>query len=235
MMHYNELQDNPFFTGVGKEDTNHLIEASNFKQYEKGKMLFIHGDDSNYCYVTLSGWVKLYRETCDGQEAVIGLATTGDIIGESNFDRSRHLFSAETINETSLLKISNKKLKKIVESDGMLASKVISSLNSSIHRLEMAVEHSSTMNAAQCISCFMIRLCGGRLEGSIRLELPFNKTLIASYLGMKRETFSRGLKELKAQGVKVRGGVINIQEIKRLVGFSCVSCSLSPDYCQDCF
>jgi CRP-like cAMP-binding protein len=230
-MPHRQLQHNSFFVGI---DTNNLIEHSYTRNYDKDTMLFTHGEEVKFVYIVIFGWIKLFRETFDGQEAILGLATAGDIIGESNFDRKNHLFSAKTINESRLLKISNSKLKEIVESDGAFALKVVSALNISINRLELQVEHASTMNAAQRIGCFLIRICSKYNEGKGEVKLPFDKMLIASFLGMKRETFSRGLNELKSLGVKVNGNLVVVPEIRKLTELSCVSCSLSNYYCRDC-
>ena len=233
-MIYHQLQHNSFFQGIDHTNAANLIEHSHIKNYDKNTILFMHGEDVRFVYIVMNGWIKLFRETFDGQEAILGLASKGDLIGESNFDRKLHLFGAQTIEEARLLKISHLKLKEIVETDGVLALKVMSALNVSINRLELQVEHASTMNAAQRIGCFLIRICSKHNEGKGEIKLPFDKMLIASYLGMKRETFSRGLNELKSLGVKVKGNLIIVPEIKKLTKFSCISCSLSNYYCRDC-
>jgi CRP-like cAMP-binding protein len=221
-----QLKYNPFFNGIGQEHAAKLIGCSSIKDYDKDTIIYTHGDESRYVYIIISGWVKLFRETFDGQEAMLGLATAGDIIGESGFDSKQHLFSAQALNHTKLLKTSQHKLKEILETNGTLALKVISSLNNFINRYELHIEHASTMNAAQRIGCFIIKLCENQRVGTRIITLPFDKMLIASYLGMKRETFSRGLQKLRFLNIKVQGNKITIPEIQKLIEFSCVSCSL---------
>jgi CRP-like cAMP-binding protein len=93
--------------------------------------------------------------------------------------------------------------------------------------LELRIEHLLTMNAAQRIGCLFIKLSETTAQkGPVSFTLPFNKILLANYLGMQRETFSRGLKELTTMGVKIKGNSIYVKEIQSLIQFSCVSCSL---------
>ncbi len=231
-MHSEQLKYLPFFKEMDTSSLSRLAEYSSLKHYDKGQSLFLHGDNSKYFYIISSGWLKLFRNTLDGQEAFLGLATTGDVIGEIDFNKKLHLFSAKTVNESELLLLPYDILKESIEDNGLLALKIIKALNSTISLLELQLEHSSTMNAAQRIGCFILRL-SDYSEKKIKITLPYDKTLIASYLGMKRETFSRGLNELKAVGVTVDGHILSVASMQELVNFSCVSCSLIYDSCKE--
>jgi CRP/FNR family transcriptional activator FtrB len=48
--------------------------------------------------------------------------------------------------------------------------------------------------------------------------LPYEKTLIASELGITRESFSRALSSLEKSGISVEGQVIAIRDASRLAG-----------------
>jgi CRP-like cAMP-binding protein len=231
-MYSEQLRYLPFFKGLDTGLLSKLAEHSYLKHYEKGQLLFLHGDVTKYFYIISSGWLKLFRDTLDGQEAFLGLATTGDLIGEIDFNKKLHLFSAKAVNETELLLLPQDILKESIEDNGALALKVIKALNSTISLLELQLEHASTMNAAQRIGCFILRLFDSQQE-KIKITLPYDKTLIASYLGMKRETFSRGLHDLKLVGVTVDGHILSVDNIQELINFSCVSCSLIYDSCKE--
>jgi len=51
------------------------------------------------------------------------------------------------------------------------------------------------------------------------LNLPYEKALIASRLGMQPESFSRALKRLKPIGVEVRGDDVTITDIRSLCAY----------------
>lgn len=225
-MDYKQLENLPFFQDLGIDSLNNLANHSFLKHYNKGELLFLHGDLTEYCYIIASGWIKLFRDTLDGQEAFIGLATEGDIVGEMDFSKNFHLFSAQTVSETNLLILPCNVMKESIESDGRLAFRIIKSLNSTVSLLELQIEHNYTMNAAQRIGCFILRLCANRKDKT-KIKLPYDKALLAAHLGMKRETFSRALNILKPVGITVRGNTLHIKSIDTLVEFSCISCSLS--------
>jgi len=89
------------------------------------------------------------------------------------------------------------------------------------------------MNAAQRVGCFILKLCDSKHPNNVELALPYDKMLIASYLGMKRETFSRALSDLKSIGITVHGNMLLIEDLNKLINFSCISCSLVYDACKD--
>jgi hypothetical protein len=63
---------------------------------------------------------------------------------------------------------------------------------------------------------------------NIVLFLPYDKALIASRLGMNRETFSRVLTIIQQYtGIKIKGSTVEIESMDKLVEFSCGSCSLT--------
>ncbi len=225
-MIYNKVSIN-FFKSISEAQADNIKFNGEIKKYEKEELLFMQGDRSKFIYIVISGWAKLFRTTFDGQEVVLGLASEGDIIGESDLYNLNHSFGTQVVTGAHILRISSVKLKEIIQDDSDLSYKLILALNSYLSMLELQIEHSSTMNAAQRIGCLFIKLSGYKsAQGSVSFTLPFNKILLAAYLGMKRETFSRGLKELTEIGVKTKGSVIYIKEIQILIQFTCVSCSL---------
>jgi CRP-like cAMP-binding protein len=234
-MNYEQIKHIPIFQDLDHFELTKLVDHSSLVHYNKHHSFFIHGDSVQYFYIIISGWVKLFRDTSDGQEALLGLAKNGDIIGEVNFDKNKHLFSAQTINETELLTIPQSTLKDLVETNAKLALRVITSLNATINHLELQFEHINTMNAAQRVGCFILKLCDIKKNENIEIILPYDKTLIAAYLGMKRETFSRALNELKSIGIAVKGNTLNIENLDKLINFSCISCSLIYDTCKEVF
>jgi len=231
-MKLEQLKSFPFFQDLDPEFLVNLAKYSSLKYYEKNQPIFIHGDYTEYFYLIISGWVKLFRDTLDGQESFVGLVTTGNIIGEINFNKRTHFFSASTIDKTEVILFPYNLFKETIENNGAFALKIIKALSSVITELELQFEHMATMNAAQRIGCFILRL-HHKEKNKIELKLPYDKTLLASYLGMKRETFSRALHELEKIGIIIKNNSLTIENINRLIKFSCISCSLTYDSCKD--
>jgi CRP-like cAMP-binding protein len=84
-------------------------------------------------------------------------------------------------------------------------------------------------NAPQRIGCFLLRLANQTaLDNTITIHLPYDKTLVASRLGMQPETFSRALAKLKEKtGIRIKGATIEMESLNQLSDFSCAACSSS--------
>ena len=95
------------------------------------------------------------------------------------------------------------------------------------------LEHRTIQNAPQRIGCFLLRLADQSKTGPVTIHLPYDKTLVASRLGMQPETFSRALSKLKSQtGITIKGATIEMDSLNQLVEFSCAACS-SEFPCKD--
>ncbi len=233
-MNYKQLQSFSFFQDLTHDKLKKLVGCLTLKNYSKGQLIFSYEELNKYSYIINSGWVKLFRITLDGQESLIGLSTIGDLIGQADLDHEVHLFNAQAVDQVEAYLLPHEILCELVKEDANLAMRYIKALNNSLSTVNLHLEHISTMNAAQRIACFILRLCGER-KSPLQISFPFDKNLVASYLKMKFETFSRALKDLRLFGVKVNGRIVMIENIQKLIDFCCVSCSLSFDTCREKF
>ncbi len=203
-------------------------------RYEKGRLLFVHGDKSEHFYFIKSGWVKLFRETLDGAQAVIDILPGQNLFGETSiFENDTYPYSAEVVEAAEILALPLSILKNEIENNNKLALNMLSSMARYRRQQDREIEHLSLQNAAQRIGCFILRLCNQNVIGSVKIHLPYDKTLVASRLGMQPETFSRALSKLRDQtGIQIKGATIEMDSLDQLTSYSCAACS-SEFPCKD--
>ena len=63
-------------------------------------------------------------------------------------------------------------------------------------------------------------------------SFPYDKALAAQRLGMKPETFSRALAQLKPLGVTIKGPEIAIDSFSCLTAYCCGHCTAQPGECR---
>lgn len=201
------------------------------KCYENAEVLVRHGDTAHSLWLVLDGWVKLNRQTPDGKETVVGLCTKGDIFGEAAlFPGASYPYQAEVIgSQTTLQIVPTDAIQAAIRSHLSFSSRLMEMLNDRNSQTQLRLEHSSTMSTAQRLGCFLLRLCtsGEGQNGAASLQIPVEKHVLASYLGMKPETFSRSQQQLKSLGIDISGARVTIASIARLRHFVCNSCSES--------
>ncbi len=204
------------------------------QEHPKGKILFLSGDTAERFYLVKSGWVKLFRETLDGTQAIVDILPANHIFGDTAiFDDNTYPYSAEIVEPAKIVSFPIHDLKTEIENNNKMAISLLSSMARYRRQQDREIEHMSIQNAPQRIGCFLLRLAPQDAKKDIQIRLPYDKTLVASRLGMQPETFSRALAKLRERtGIRVNGSVIELDSLNQLVEFSCAACS-SEFPCKD--
>ena len=81
----------------------------------------------------------------------------------------------------------------------------------------------STINLHRIFNPESVAVIGAsEKEGSVTIDLPYDKSLVAARLGMKPESLSRALAKLRLYGVTTNGHKIELSDIVKLREF-CIS------------
>ncbi len=223
----------PFFEGLPEADVERLLAAAETKDYPKHKILLVQDDPANRFFIILSGWIKIFRTSEQGEEAVIALLTRGDVFGEAAiFDGSIYPFSAEVAENAHLLEIPAGALKRITMKSPALTQRIMAILSDDVKRLQLENEHVSLMTASQRAGCLLLRLSSDMKGNGGTFSFPYDKSMAAALLGMKPETFSRALGELKSAGVTVKGPEVRIESFERLAQHCCRHCTAGVKDCK---
>lgn len=225
------LKDHPILEGVSDAVLDGLVKVARPQEVSKGQVLFLQEDEAEHVFLVINGWVKVFRETLDGEEAVIDVITRGHMIGEGAiFNGGQHNAGAAAVEPSLVMQIPIRALEDLINQNSDIAVNMLHMVSRQRRRQNHEIESLTLQNASQRIGCFLLRLlpvsAANTPEDDITLHLPYDKSLIASRLGMKSETFSRALGRLKSEtGIGVRGGTITIPGVVALTRYSCSACS----------
>ncbi|HPD83711.1 MAG: Crp/Fnr family transcriptional regulator [Alphaproteobacteria bacterium] len=231
---FQTIKDLDLFKGCEDSFFQNLTNQSQFLPLKKNQILFLHEESATRFFIIKRGWIKLFRETFDGTQAVIDILTTGHIFGETAiFDKDIYPYSAEAAEPAEVISLPLSVLKSELETNSKLALKMLSEMAQHRKIQDKELEHRTIQNASQRIGCFLLRLTNQEASGNVTIHLPYDKTLVASRLGMQPETFSRALKKLKAEtGIEIKGATIFLESLSQLSNYSCAACS-SEFPCRD--
>lgn len=229
-----KIKDLPLFEQGADTFINNLVEHTQITNLNKGQILFLHEETAQRFFIITKGWIKLFRETLDGAQAVVDILTNGHLLGDTAlFQDDIYPYSAEATEPCEVLSLPLSVLKHEIETNPQLALAMLSSMARYRRQQDQELEHRTIQNASQRIGCFLLRLAPQEEEGRVTLHLPYDKTLVASRLGMQPETFSRALKKLKdTTGIEIKGATIRMNSLQQLSEFSCAACS-SEFPCKD--
>lgn len=199
------------------------------REYKRDEPVFSNGDAAHSLIFVCSGWVRLSRQTPDGQETVSGLCAPGDIFGEAAlFPHASYPNDAQVIGDRAELAfIPASELQAVIRHDSAFSAGILALLNERVAQAQLRLEHASTLSSAQRLGCFLLRLCRTEAKNEAVLRIPVEKHVLASYLGMKPETLSRSFQQLKSTGIAVSGASVTVASIEKLQQYVCGSCSKS--------
>ncbi|MBL4590152.1 MAG: Crp/Fnr family transcriptional regulator [Alphaproteobacteria bacterium] len=221
------IKDSILFRDSSDAFISKIAAKGSMTHYKKGKILFVHEDQAKRFFLVKNGWVKLFRETLDGEQAVVDMVTSGQTFGEAAlFQDNIYTYSAEAIEASDIISIPLSLLQFEIDNNPKFV-KTLLFYNASIRQLkDKEIEHRSLQNASQRIGCFMLRLVDQEKLGKTNIHLPYDKMFVAAKLGMKPETFSRALKRLKKDTkIRVKGATIEIDNLQQLSDYACRACS----------
>ena len=193
-----------------------LLGAAVAHNVAAGALLFEQGDAPNFQHVVVSGSVQLFARSAARREVLIEAVRPPDlIIPAAVVTNAPYLVRAVAPEPSRILLIHAAAFRAAVASDAELARQVIDSLAGQFRRMVRQVKNLKLRPALERVGCHILVL-SARQGTPDRAVLPYEKKLIASELGITRESFSRALAALQGSGVTVKGDVITIVDRTRL-------------------
>lgn len=195
--------------------------------YKKGTEIFNSSASQKFFIYVLKGWVKISRDVVDGSEVILDILNNGHSIGEHFLlETESQPYHAEAISDLELFIIPIDFLRRLVNENHQFTLNLLNLTLQRQQKLTLEMEHLSIQSATQRIGCFLLRLCTIKKMGNTSFRLPYDKSLLASRLGMRAETFSRALAKICQEcELKSDDDTLQINAIDKLVHYVCQHCS----------
>lgn len=208
------------FSGVSKPSLESLFQHAQVREFHKGKLLFLEGEQANRLYIILKGWIKIFKGTRNGEEAILQMLSSGDTIMETAvYLNLKFPISAQVSEDATILSLPAPVVREQVKKNNILAVNLLSSMCYRSQNLIRQIEIARLKTVDERIGWFLLKVALEQGNHSKYLQLPYDKSTIASYLDMKRETFSRALKRLKEKGFIIENDLIVLPDEKALCEF----------------
>ncbi len=216
---WNIVRSTPLFGAIPRESADRILGGLGAKVYDRGVLLFEQGTPATCFYVVLDGWVKIYRTTPEGQETVVATFRRGETFAEAViFMGGRYPVSAETVTACRLVRINGETLRNVIHDKPDIALAMLASSSHHLKALIEQIEQMKRMTGPQRLADFLLRLCPCN-TGPCKINLPYEKALIANRLGMKPESLSRALTKLKPIGITVDRDSVQIEDVRKISQF----------------
>ena len=210
------LRSSTLFNSLSDEILHKIVGNEPSRSYAKGQTIFSQGESADHFYVILSGWVKLYRLHNSGDEIILHIFKGGDSFAEAAmFSGYRYPAMAEAVEDTRMLSINCNHFKKLLGENPEIAMSMLASTSVHLKGLVLEIEQVKGRNSLQRLAFFLIDLCPSDTTSAV-IELPYEKNLVASRLGIQPESLSRLLNKLRGYGVLCDKNRISISDVVAL-------------------
>jgi CRP/FNR family transcriptional activator FtrB len=209
-------EDLPFFRTLSRSKRMALLRYAVVHGVGSGTVLFEQGDAPTFQHVVLSGSAQLFGRSGGGREVLIETVGAPDlIIPAAVVTAAPYLMRARVPEPSRFLLIHAAVFRAAVETDPVLAHAVIGSLAEQFRRMVRQIKNLKLRSSTQRVGCYILAL--SKRQGTLdHAVLPYEKNLIASELGITRESFSRALSSLERFGIKVERQTVTIRDREQL-------------------
>lgn len=207
----------PFFAGVSADNLIRLLQDATQVEAPRNGTLFLQDEPAAAFYVVLEGWIKLSRLTATGQETIVGVFTHGESFAEAAiFGSGIYPVTATAVTYARLLHIPAKRFIDALFQDSRLCLSIMGSMSAHLRELVAQLERLTCGRAVERLAEFLFKLCDAK-SGSVELQLPHDKSLVAARLGMQPETLSRCLAKLRQTGrIDCVGDIVIVPDVTAL-------------------
>jgi CRP-like cAMP-binding protein len=193
-----------------------LLSTARLRHCDRNAILFLQGELADAIFIVLDGWIKLYRITPNGSEAVVAVFTRGASFGEAvALQGGSYPVAAEAVTDATLIRIDAEAFRSTLRQSPETALAMLSATYMHLHSLVAQIEELKARTGPQRVAAFLLDLAPCK-AGGCEVTLPYDKALIAGRLGLQPESLSRAFAKLKNYGVSIKINQATIEDVGRL-------------------
>ena len=216
---FEKIRSASLFAGLSDGTLRNIVGNESPREYRKGTIVFLQDEEATHFYIVLKGWVKLYRLMPSGDEAILHVFAERETFAEAAmFNGHKYPATAEVVADARMVAVNSNHFTSLLQEFPQIAMSMLASTSEHLKHLVTEIEQIKGRNSTQRLAYFLYKMCPPG-DVSAVLSLPYEKSLIASRLGIQPESLSRTLNNLRAHGVNcVKNQVIiaNVGTLRNL-------------------
>lgn len=210
-----EIRHLPLFSEMLQANFEQLMQGAYAQTFPAGVDLIRQGDPADFLHIVVEGSVELFAEWGGGACTMALVQPVGTFILAACIKDAPYLMSARTLEKTRIIMIPAPDLRAVFRRDPEFAVSTITELAGCYRAVVRHAKGLKLRNSRERVAAYLVKQMR-RATPATRFELPAEKRLIASYLGMTPENLSRTLRQLETDGVEVQGNRVTITDYTRL-------------------
>ena len=213
------IQASVFFGSLPPSMFDALLRKSRLTTLHAGQRLFVQGEQANAVFAVVEGLIKLTVEKPDGSEVLVETFHAGTSFAEAlAFGNEVYPVSATAIVESKVLIAPSEVVQYEVRKNPEAMSAILAATYRHLHALVRQIEDLKGNSGTERLARYILARTDASV-GKSAMEIPFDKRVLASLLGMKPESLSRAFRRLAAFGVSSERRVIRLSDPAALKTF----------------
>jgi CRP/FNR family transcriptional regulator, dissimilatory nitrate respiration regulator len=225
------LSRSRLFREVSEEICVRVARAARRLRAGRREVLMRPGEDCHGLFIVICGYVALSVNGSPGKEKVIEIVGPNESFGDDALLTGKpDATVARMLTEGLLVFVPRKAVLEAIDRHPSMSRALLRNVSRRTMDMTHYIEVSSTRSAMQRVAGYLLRQMRGSEREAHVITLPVPKLVVASLLGLAKESFSRVLRMLAGQGlIEVRGRTIRVPEPEGLAhachqGASCELC-----------
>jgi len=172
------------------------------RRLERGQQLFAEGDRAGSYYKVIAGAVRLLRLMPDGRRHVVDFFVANDHFGFTPL--ADYPYSAEAVIDAVVVAYPRRGVEDLISRRPGVGRSLLAVISRELAAAQEQLLLLGRKTAQERLASFLLHLLrrSGQAEAPRpQLDLFMTRTDIADHLGLTIETVSRGLNQLKRQGI----------------------------------
>lgn len=209
------------FGGLPVEVIGEIGEFCSQASFAKGDHLFNEGESASAFYYIVSGKVKIFNVSAQGQEQIFEILGKNNLIAEAAiFDKETYPAYCQALEKTVTVRIPRIEFLNLIENRPGVALKIMHAYSKRLRYFVGLVEKLSLQDIKSRLARYFIENSGD-VNGKQTCEIPVTKKELAALLGTIPETLSRTLRSLKDLGLIEEEGssiiILNTKALRKLI------------------
>jgi CRP/FNR family transcriptional activator FtrB len=204
------LRSIPPFSKLPEIHLAQVTASASLRHDAQRTVLFKEGDRPDNLYTVVNGTVELFSEQDERYSTVAVVRGVGPLVLYSIFLDHTPL-SARILEPSELIVVPVKLVIELLGRDPDFANAVFQQLAGECHEIVEDFKSHRLRSTIERVALWMLRW--DRKNGQTgRIAIPFDKRVLASYLGMAPEHLSRSFSALASAGVEIHGRHITLND-----------------------
>ncbi|MFM2279428.1 MAG: hypothetical protein RLZZ444_1659 [Pseudomonadota bacterium] len=229
-----KLKSLNIFRGVEEHTFVRAIAPSFLQSFPAGTKLLEENRPADFLYIVLEGLVEM-SSSATGDDTVIEILAPANLfILAAVLNNDICLQSARTLTPARILMIPAPLIRDLMGEDQGFMKAVVFELASAYRRTVKELKNQKLRTGVERLANWLLK--EERNQGNQgHVVIPYEKRVLAAYLGMTAENLSRGFAALSHQGVTIKGLRIEIADVPRLRDFANPSSLVDDDEPAMCY